>query len=220
MDIRKEQITGLVLAGGRGTRMGGVDKGLQPFRGEPLAMRAARLLQPQVGALLINANRHIDEYAKLGAPVCTDAIEGYAGPLAGMHAGLSACSTDYLVTVPCDSPLLPAVLVERLAEALVRHGSDAAVAVAGPAEQARRHPVFLLLKRSLLPQLTAYLDSGGRKVDQWLASLACAEAKFDDELAFANVNTLAELDALSASDTRPRDKQRDRRVRSGPPPSA
>ena len=205
MDIRKEQITGLVLAGGRGMRMGGVDKGLQPFRGEPMALRAARRLQPQVGTLLINANRHLDDYAKLGAPVCADAIEGYAGPLAGIHAGLSACSTDYLVTVPCDSPLLPADLVDRLGQALARQGSDAAVAVAGTAGQARRHPVFLLLKRHLLPQLTAYLDSGGRKVDQWLASLACAEALFDDELAFANVNTLAELDALSAGETRPRE---------------
>ncbi len=203
MEIRKEQITGLVLAGGRGTRMGGVDKGLQAFRGEPMALCSARRLQPQVGTLLINANRHPDDYAKLGFPVCTDAIEGYAGPLAGMHAGLSACATDYLVTVPCDSPLLPADLVERLAGTLEQRGSEAAVAVAGPAGQAHRQPVFLLLKRSLLPHLTAYLDSGGRKVDHWLATLACAEARFDDEAAFANVNTLAELDALSATAARP-----------------
>lgn len=205
MDIRKEQITGLVLAGGRGTRMGGVDKGLQLFRGEPMALRAARRLRPQVGTLLVNANRHLDEYTKLGVPVCADEITGYAGPLAGMHAGLCACSTDYLVTVPCDSPLLPASLVDRLADALVRQRSDAAVAVVSTAGQARRHPVFLMLKRNLLPQLTAYLDSGGRKVDQWLASVACAEALFDDELAFANVNTLAQLDALSAGDIPPRE---------------
>lgn len=207
MEIRREPITGLVLAGGRGTRMGGVDKGLQKFRGEPMALLAARRLQPQVGALLINANRHAGEYAKLGAPVCVDAIEGYAGPLAGMHAGLAACGTDYLATVPCDSPLLPADLVNRLAGALAQQGADAAVALAGPAGQAHRHPVFLLLKRSLLPQLTAYLEGGGRKVGEWLASLACAEARFDDEQAFANVNTLAELDALAAAAPRQREGQ-------------
>ncbi len=205
MDIRKEQITGLILAGGRGTRMGGADKGLQPFRGEPMAQAVIRRLQPQVGALLINANRHPDDYAKLGAPVCADVIEGYAGPLAGMHAGLCACGTDFLLTVPCDSPLLPADLVDRLASALAQRGADAAVATAGPAGNARRHPVFLLMKRSLLPQLTAYLDGGGRKVGEWLASLSCAEARFDDEQAFANINTPAELDALATGTSRPRE---------------
>ncbi len=197
MGITKEQITGLILAGGRGSRMGGVDKGLQDFAGMPMAAQVMKRLQPQVGRLLINANRHQDDYARLGAPVVIDLIAGYAGPLAGLHAGLSHCHTDYLVSAPCDSPLLPDDLVRRLADALVAAAADAAVAVAGRGEQRRRHPVFLLLRTSLRDSLTHYLNNGGLKVDGWLSSLHCTEVLFDDDMAFANANTRDELDALA-----------------------
>lgn len=196
MSIDIKQVTGLILAGGRATRMGGVDKGLQPLRGEPMAAWVMRRMQPQVGALLINANRHRADYEALGAPVCADVIEGFAGPLAGIHAGLAACTTDYLATAPCDSPLLPADLVQQLAGALVREQAEAAVAVTTSNAQRQRHPVFLLLKASLLPALADFVARGGRRVDDWLATLCCAEAAFDDESAFANVNTREELDAL------------------------
>ena len=197
MGIPKEQITGLILAGGMGSRMGGVDKGLQLFGDTTMAAHVLARLRPQVGTLLVNANRHHDDYARLGAPVVSDLIEGYAGPLAGLHAGLSRCDTGYLVSVPCDSPLLPANLVQTLADALSEKQADAAVAVTGHGEQRRRHPVFLLVRTSLRDSLASYLNGGGRKVDTWLRSLQCVEAHFDDEHAFANANTRDELQALS-----------------------
>ena len=197
MSITKEQITGLILAGGMGSRMGGVDKGLQEFDGMPLAARVLQRIAPQVGALLINANRHYDDYARMGAPVVADLIEGYAGPLAGLQAGLARCDTEYLVSAPCDSPLLPADLVRTLANTLSEQQADAAVAVTGHGEQRRRHPVFLLVRSSMRDSLAAYLNDGGRKVDSWLRSLHCVEAQFDDEHAFSNANTREELSALS-----------------------
>lgn len=197
MSIPKESITGLILAGGLGSRMGGVDKGLQDFGGMTMAAQVMQRLQPQVGTVLINANRHTDDYAKLGAPVVSDLIEGYAGPLAGLHAGLSRCATDYLVSAPCDSPLLPHDLVQRLSAALTEHQADAAVAVTGHGAGQRRHPVFMLIHSSLREHLASYLNDGGRKVDGWLRSLHCIDVAFDDEHAFANANTREELDALT-----------------------
>lgn len=197
MRIPKEQITGLILAGGLGSRMGGIDKGLQPVGGAPMVTLVMQRLQPQVDAVLINANRHTDHYATFGVPVVSDLIEGYAGPLAGIHAGLSHCDTDYLVSAPCDSPLLPHDLVQRLAEALNDTRADAAVAVTGQSETLQRHPVFMLLRCSLRDRLASYLNEGGRKVDGWLKSLHCIEVRFDDEAAFANVNTPEELNALA-----------------------
>ncbi len=196
MSIDTRQVTGLILAGGRATRMGGVDKGLQLLRGEPMAACVLRRLRPQVGALLINANRHREEYEALGAPVCADLTEGFAGPLAGIHAGLAACTTDYMATAPCDSPLLPADLVQRLSRALEHDNAEAAVAVTTPNMRRQRHPVFLLLKASLLSALADFIARGGRRVDDWLATLRCTEVAFDDESAFSNVNTREELDAL------------------------
>lgn len=193
MAIRIAQITGLILAGGRGTRMGGVDKGLQLLNGEPMVSHVLRRLRPQVSSLLINANRHLDQYQQFGPPLVKDAVEGFAGPLAGLHAGLRECASDYLVTAPCDSPLLPADLVARLSNALVQCGSDAAVATTGAGIRLQRHPVFLLVKASLLPQLEQWLAGGGRKVDDWLHSVNCAQASFDSELAFENINTTDQL---------------------------
>ena len=190
----KKAITGLVLAGGLGRRMGGIDKGLQDFRGEPMVAQVIRRFAPQVDALIVNANQNIERYAAFGHPVVPDVITGYAGPLAGLHAGLHACRTPLLVTSPCDSPFLPLDLVARLHEALEREGADLAVARTG--EQS--HPVFSLVRRHVLPGLTDFLDGGGRKVDLWYSALKVVEVSFDDQPdAFANINTLNELAALA-----------------------
>ena len=189
--MNTEQITGLILAGGRGTRMGHVDKGLQNFRGAPMALHVMMRLQPQVGELMINANQNLAPYEAFGVPVWPDEMQGFAGPLAGMQTGLVHCTTDYMVTAPCDSPFLPADLVERLAAGLADANADLAVAVTG--EGATRHPVLCLMKTSLLQNLSDFLRNGGRKIDAWYASIATAEVAFADESAFRNINTLAEL---------------------------
>lgn len=186
-------ITGLILAGGRGSRMGSIDKGLVPLAGKPMVQHVIARLQPQVQHLLINANQNHDAYAAFGAPVWPDAIPDFAGPLAGLQTGLMHCATPYLVTAPCDSPFLPTDLVARLAQALQAQDADLAVAVTGEGETRQPHPVFCLAKASLLPHLTAFLEGGGRKVDRWYATLRVAEVHFPDEAAFRNINTLAEL---------------------------
>ena len=191
------QITGLILAGGRGSRMGSIDKGLVPLGGQPMVQHVITRLQPQVQRLLINANQNFDTYATFGAPVWPDAIPDFAGPLAGLQTGLMHCETPYLVTAPCDSPFLPADLVQRLAFALQAEDADLAVAVTGAGENRQPHPVFCLAKASLLPHLTQFLESGGRKVDRWYASLRVAEVHFADEAAFRNINTLVELQQMA-----------------------
>jgi molybdopterin-guanine dinucleotide biosynthesis protein A len=186
----RADITGVVLAGGQGRRMGNVDKGLVDLDGRPLVAHVVDRLAPQVATLVINANRHADDYARLGYPVVSDAIGGYAGPLAGLHAGLRAAATPFVVTSPCDSPFLPADLVVRLAHAF--EGAPLDIAVARTFEQA--HPVFALVRRSLSPHLERFLETGGRKIDAWYASLAVAEVSFDDEAdAFRNINPRDEL---------------------------
>lgn len=191
--IDKQQITGLILAGGKGTRMGSVDKGLQMFRGKPMVEHVVQRLQPQVGKLIINANRHLDVYEALGAPVVSDEISGFAGPLAGLHAGLSVCKTPYLVTAPCDSPFLPVDLVDKLSEALVAAKADIAVAVTGENATQQRHPVFCMLSAHLKNDLADYLSKGGRKMDAWFAMYLQVEVRFSNEAAFANINTREEL---------------------------
>jgi molybdenum cofactor guanylyltransferase len=183
-------VTGVVLAGGQGSRMGGVDKGLQPFRGKPMAAHAIERLAPQVDELLINANRNPEDYARFGHRVIADEIEGFAGPLAGFERGLAHASSELVVTVPCDSPFLPADLVARLRAALEREGADLAVAKTG--DQA--HPVFSLMRRSVLASLRQFLSSGQRKIDRWYSALKVVEVPFDDEAdAFLNINTREEL---------------------------
>jgi molybdenum cofactor guanylyltransferase len=198
MSIPAEQITGLVLAGGRGSRMGGVDKGLQAHLGLPLAMHALLRLQPQVGALLINANRNLAAYEAMGVPVWPDPLPDYPGPLAGLLAGLEHCETPYLVTVPCDTPDFPVDLVQRLAAALVQ--SDAEIAMAATREDGsvRTQPVFCLLKAALSESLVAFLHGGQRKIDRWTAQHRCVEVPFDDPAAFFNVNTLDELRLIAS----------------------
>lgn len=196
MTIEPGMITGLVLAGGLGRRMSadgqGVDKGLVRWRGRPLVAHAISRLAPQVGTLLVNANRHLDEYQRLGWPVVSDAIAGFAGPLAGMVSGLRAARTPWVLGVPCDSPLLPMDLATRMAQAAETRGACIAVARTPAGEQ----PVFLLVARSLEPQLSGWLASGGRKIDAWYRGLDPAMADFDDDDAFRNLNTRADLDAL------------------------
>jgi molybdopterin-guanine dinucleotide biosynthesis protein A len=183
-------IAGLVLAGGQGRRMGGVDKGLQPLRGRPMVEWVLQRLGPQVDELLLNANANGDRYAALGHRVVSDAVGGFAGPLAGLHAGLSATREPLLVTAPCDSPFLPLDLVARLRIAREAAGADIAVAKTGT----QPHPVFSLVRRDVLPHLAAFLAGGGRKIDAWYATLAVVEVPFDDQAdAFSNINTLAEL---------------------------
>jgi molybdopterin-guanine dinucleotide biosynthesis protein A len=196
--IDPQDITGLVLAGGRGSRMGGVDKGLQNFRGLPLAMNALLRLQLQVGHVLINANRNLAAYESMGVPVWPDPIGDFAGPLAGWLAGLERCETPYLVTVPCDTPNFPTDLVEKLAAALEAEDADIAMAATLEDGQVQVQPVFCLLKTELMESLVAYLHAGQAKIDRWTAQHRCATVVFDDAAAFANANTVQELAQLQA----------------------
>lgn len=189
-------ITGLILAGGRGSRMGTVDKGLQPFRGIPMAQHVLQRLAPQVQDIMLNANQNLPDYTAFGYPVWPDAMPDFAGPLAGLQTGLMHCTNPYLVTAPCDSPFLPLDLVERLTHGLHEKKADLAIAVTGEGETRQPHPVFCLLKTALLPHLTAFLEGGGRKMALWYAPLTVARVHFADEAAFRNINTLAELRAL------------------------
>ena len=189
----QSSVTGLILAGGKGIRMGGVDKGLQGFRGKRLVDHVYERFAPQVGGIIINANQNHDEYRSFGVRVVSDAIGGFAGPLAGLHAGLSVSKRPFLASVPCDSPFLPADLVERLYKRIDEAGAELAVAKTGE----QPHPVFSLMRRTVLDHLTDFLKGGGRKIDAWYATLSVVEVAFDDEAeAFSNINTLEELAAF------------------------
>jgi molybdopterin-guanine dinucleotide biosynthesis protein A len=182
------KITGIVLAGGLGRRMGGVDKGLQPLKGKVMVEWVLERFRPQVSEIVINANQNHERYAAFGHRVAPDAIGGFAGPLAGLHAGLQAASHEFVATVPCDSPFLPLDLIKRLESALGKN--DLAVAKTGD----QPHPVFVLTRKSIGQNLEAFLASGGRKIDAWYASMRVVEVSFDDEAdAFRNINTREEL---------------------------
>jgi molybdopterin-guanine dinucleotide biosynthesis protein A len=199
------EITGVILAGGRGSRMGGADKGLQSFNGVPLALHTLLRLQPQVGEVMINANRNLAAYESFGVPVWPDAagLGEFSGPLAGFLTGMERCETPYLLTVPCDTPLFSEDLATRLAQALAREEADIAV-VAAPEEdgQLRAQPVFCLLRTRLLESLMLFTAGGGRKIDAWTAQHKTVQVPFnlpgDDPRAFFNANTLAELHQLEA----------------------
>jgi molybdopterin-guanine dinucleotide biosynthesis protein A len=194
--IDPHDITGLILAGGRGSRMGGVDKGLQNHQGLPLAMHALMRLQPQVGHLMVNANRNLGAYDSMGVPVWPDAIADYPGPLAGFLAGLEHCETPWLVTVPCDTPRFPVDLVARLAQALVQEDAEIAMAATREDGRVQVQPVFCLMAASLMESLVAFTQSGQRKIDKWTGQHRCATVVFDDADAFFNANTLEELQRL------------------------
>jgi molybdenum cofactor guanylyltransferase len=203
-------ITAIILAGGRGSRMGGVDKGLQTFHGVPLALHTLMRLQMQEGGLvaetMVNANRNLAAYESMGVSVWPDASPSeFAGPLAGFLTGLERCETPYLLTVPCDTPLFPLDLAERLADALERDDVEIAIACAPETDDAghahtRAQPVFCLLRTDLMESLVRFMQGGGRKIDAWTAQHRCVLVPFDlpgdDPRAFANANTLAELHAL------------------------
>jgi len=206
--IQTQDITGLVLAGGRGSRMGGVDKGLQNFRGLPLALHTLMRLQMQTGNVMVNANRNLAAYEAFGTPVWPDVLSDYAGPLAGFLTGLERCETPWLLTVPCDTPLFPLDLAQRLAAAADAEGADIAMAAALEDDgkghiTVRPQPVFCLLRVDLLESLVAFTQAGGRKIDAWTGQHRCAIVPFDqpgdDPQAFFNANTLAELHALENS---------------------
>jgi molybdopterin-guanine dinucleotide biosynthesis protein A len=187
-------VTGLILAGGKGSRMGGVDKGLQAFRGKRLVDHVYERLAPQVGGVIINANQNQEVYRTFGVRVVSDALRenegGFAGPLAGFHAGLSVSKRPFLASVPCDSPFLPEDLVARLYARIDETGAELAVAKTGD----QPHPVFSLMRRGVLDHLSDFLKEGGRKIDAWYATLNVVEVAFDDEAeAFSNINTRDEL---------------------------
>lgn len=189
----KSAITGVILAGGEGRRMGGVDKGLQLLEGRPLVHWVMERLRPQVGEVVISANRNLERYREFGCAVITDLTPGYAGPLAGLQAAMAGTATPLLLAAPCDSPLLPADLAARLEDALEAAHADLAVPRAGD----RAHRAFCLARRELLPRLDAFLAGGGRKLGLWYESLHAVEVDFEDQAgAFGNLNSLAELDRL------------------------
>jgi len=199
---KNESISGLILAGGRGSRMGHVDKGLQPFQGSTMAAHVLARLAPQVASVAINANQNLGTYAAFGVTVWQDDLEGFAGPLAGLETGLRRCATPYLLTAPCDSPFLPPDLGERLFAALEAQDADLAFAATQePGMRVQAHPVFCLVKTALLPVLSAYLAEGGRRMDGWYKDLKAVEVLFEDVDAFRNINTLDELHSLDP--TRP-----------------
>ena len=196
-------ITGVILAGGRGSRMGGADKGLQNFNGVPLALHTQLRLSPQVGELLINANRNLAAYESFGVPVWPDAasLGDFAGPLAGFLTALERCETPFMLTVPCDTPLFPHDLVARLAQVLEADNADIAMAAAREEDgQLRPQPVFCLMRSNLLESVVRFTHGGGRKIDAWTSqhktSLVAFDLPGDDPKAFFNANTLAELHQL------------------------
>jgi len=186
-------ISSIILSGGRATRMGGVDKGLVLLQQQPLVKYVISRLTPQVDEILINANREITQYQHLGYEVLQDETSDFIGPLAGFSLGLKHSKYEYLLTVPCDSPLLPLDLTDRLLAELIKNKAEIAVA----SSDGDAHPVFCLCKKKVLPNLTSYLLEGGRKVSAWQKSLDYIEVDFSDNAdGFINLNTSEELEAL------------------------
>ncbi len=190
IEIDKQSITGVILAGGQARRMHGQDKGLLQLNNSSLISLIIKKLEQQVATIIINANRNLEEYSRFDYPVISDTLSGYCGPLAGIASALQHCQTDYLVTVPCDSPFIPEDLVMRLAANMQKQKSEISVATTGE----RMQPVFSMMKTKLLPSLQAYLDSGERKIDRWFNQHVLAETDFSDRPeAFININTPDEL---------------------------
>jgi molybdopterin-guanine dinucleotide biosynthesis protein A len=191
-----KKITGLILAGGRAQRMGGIDKGLIPFHNKPLIESAIERLKPQVASILINANRNITKYAHYGYPVIMDETPDFSGPLAGFSIGLKHCQTPYLLTSPCDSPLLPTDLAEKMVTELELNNLDLVYASSLEDGKAWAQPVFCLMRSNLRDSLTNFLNKGDLKIDRWFKELHSGTVIFENALAFANVNTPEELEAL------------------------
>lgn len=200
MALTPNDITGLILAGGQGSRMGGSDKGLVLFDDKPMIVHAIERLAPQVGPIIINANRNADIYAGFGFPVVADATnpqnEAFAGPLAGLLAGLRAATTDWVLTVPCDSPRFPLDLAQRLLAAQADNGCGDLFVAQTPVQS---HPVFMLVHRELTAVLEAFFNGGERKMGFWQKQNGATFVDFPDEAAFANLNTPEELNTLESS---------------------
>ena len=195
--ISSKDITGLILAGGRAQRMGGIDKGLIPFHDKPLIEFAIARLKPQVQTLVINANRNITQYASYGYPVIMDETLDFSGPLAGYSVGLKACKTPYLLTSPCDSPLLPSNLAELLSAEMDRGDFQLVYASSKEANgKVWAQPVFCLMRSDLQDALLSFLQKGDLKIDRWFKELRSSTVIFDDPQVFANVNTPEELKSL------------------------
>lgn len=193
MTVPRREITAVILAGGRARRMGGKDKGLIQLDGRPMVAHVMAALRPQVGELMINANRNLDRYAEFGYRVITDAVGDFSGPLAGVASALQSSRTRYILTVPCDSPLMPDDLVARLYSTL--RSRDAEIAVAHDGE--RMQPVFSLLPRNLADSLLGFLAEGERRIDRWFTYHKTVTADFSDKAdTFLNVNTDEERLAL------------------------
>ncbi|MGJ8620392.1 MAG: molybdenum cofactor guanylyltransferase MobA [Methylophilaceae bacterium] len=194
MDAPVASVSAVILSGGRATRMNGLDKGLVTLHNKPLIQHVVERITPQVNEVLINANRKIEQYQTFNLPILQDDNPNFIGPLAGFSLGLKHCKHDYLITVPCDSPLLPGNLAERLMKGLINHSADIAVAKSA----GNNHPVFSLMNKSVLPSLLAYIEQGGHKVSTWQKSLQYIEVEFNDcNEAFINLNTFEELDTLA-----------------------
>jgi len=193
--IDKQDITAVILAGGQGRRMGGQDKGLLEWSGRPLIETILDSIKPQAGAILINANRNKESYKRYGYPVINDDMEGYQGPLAGFAAGMKVAKTDFIATIPCDSPLVPDDMLERLSTALIKDQAELSVAHDGD----RLQPVYALLPIKLLDSLLQFMDEGNRKIDLWYARHKMAAADFSDNPGiFRNVNTPEQHSELHA----------------------
>lgn len=195
-NISSNDITGVILAGGQARRMQGQDKGLVLLKNKPLIEYVIDILKPQLGMLLINANRNHRQYSEYGFDIVSDELSGYCGPLAGMASALNKTETKYMLTAPCDSPFMPDDLVQRLATALETAGADISVAHNGE----RMQPVFCLMKKKLMPSMNDFLSNGERKIDKWFNQHALAIADFSDiPKTFDNLNTLEDIKAIEAT---------------------
>jgi len=195
--ISSKDITGLILAGGRAQRMGGIDKGLIPFHEKPLIESAIAKLKPQTQSIIINANRNLTKYAGYGYPVIMDETPDFSGPLAGFLVGLKACKTPYLLTAPCDSPLLPNNLAQNLSAEMDRGDFQLVYASSKEADgKVWAQPVFCLMRANLQDSLASFLLKGDLKIDRWFKELRSSTVIFDDPQVFANVNTPEELKSL------------------------
>ncbi|SMC33697.1 molybdenum cofactor guanylyltransferase MobA [Polynucleobacter kasalickyi] len=191
--IDKAEITALILCGGQAQRMGGQDKGLILLRDKALVAWTIERCHNQVGQIILNANRHIEDYQQYGWPTLRDAKQDFSGPLAGFQVGLAHSTTPYVLVMPCDTPLFPSNLAEKLADAMLQNNLECTYAVTMEDGVEQAHPVFCLLKRSALESLNLFLGTGQRKIDRWFSELSHQKVLFDDPTAFLNINTPEEL---------------------------
>lgn len=194
-----DQLTGIILAGGRGVRVGGEDKGLLVFNGEPIVKKVFKSLNQQVHMVVVSANRHVEEYQSFGVPVVKDRLPDYQGPLAGIEAALTVCMTPYALVVPCDAPFIRHDLAQKLYDKMEETNVNIVFAQSYTEQgEVAAEPTFALIRSCMLSHLRAYLDSGKRKVLGWYELTDHASVLIDDPLCFANANTPEDFDRLSS----------------------